>query len=72
LRDIKVAARDASDFCSGLDEAALAGLATANRRTFRALKNVLAEIGEAVTSCRRHSWQGTPTLIGAAGPGCAR
>ena len=48
LEDIRLAAEDAVAFCGGLDEAAFAALPTSDRRTFRALKNVLAEIGEAV------------------------
>jgi uncharacterized protein with HEPN domain len=48
LEDIQTAARDAIDFCAGLDEAAFAVLSSADRRTYRALKNALAEIGEAV------------------------
>ncbi len=43
LEDIQAAARDAIDFCDDLDEAAFAALPTADRRTDRALKNVLAE-----------------------------
>ena len=48
LEDIRLAAEDAVAFCAGLDEAAFEALPTSDRRTFRALKNVLAEIGEAV------------------------
>lgn len=48
LEDIRLAAEDAVEFCAGLDEAAFAALPMSDRRTFRALKNVLAEIGEAV------------------------
>lgn len=48
LQDIRAAAEDAIAFASGLDEAAFAALAERDRRTFRALKNALAEIGEAV------------------------
>ena len=47
LEDIRSAAADAVAFCAGLDEAAFVALPTSDRRTFRALKNVLAEIGEA-------------------------
>lgn len=35
-------------FAGGLDAAAFAALAITDRRTYRALKNALAEIGEAV------------------------
>ena len=48
LADIRAAAHDALEFCNGLNEAAFLALPTADRRTYRALKNVLAEIGEAV------------------------
>ncbi len=39
---------DALAFAGGLDEAAFTALPTADRRTYRALKNALAEIGEVV------------------------
>lgn len=48
LEDIRAAAQDAIEFCGDLNEAAFVALPTADRRTYRALKNVLAEIGEAV------------------------
>ncbi len=48
LEDIRLAAIDALDFAAGFDEAAFAALPTADRRTYRALMNVLTEIGEAV------------------------
>ena len=48
LDDIRVAAEDAMAFCVGLDAAAFAALPVADRRTYRALKNVLMEVGEAV------------------------
>lgn len=48
LQDIRAAAEDALAFADGLDAAAFAALPVADRRTFRALKNTLAEIGEAV------------------------
>jgi uncharacterized protein with HEPN domain len=48
LEDIHAAAEDALAFAGGLDEAAFAALPAADRRTYRALKNTLAEIGEAV------------------------
>ncbi len=48
LKDIRSAAEDALAFAGGLDEAAFAALPVADRRTYRALKNALAEIGEAV------------------------
>lgn len=48
LEDIRLAAEDAIAFCAGLDDKAFSALPVSDRRTFRALKNVLAEIGEAV------------------------
>lgn len=47
LQDIRAAAEDALAFAAGLDAAAFALLPVADRRTYRALKNALAEIGEA-------------------------
>lgn len=48
LEDIRAAAEDALAFAGGLDEAEFAALPVADRRTYRALKNALTEIGEAV------------------------
>lgn len=48
LQDIQTAAQDATDFAGGLDAAGFASLPDMDRRTYRALKNALAEIGEAV------------------------
>jgi uncharacterized protein with HEPN domain len=48
LEDIRAAAANALAFAAGLDEAAFAALPASDRRTWRALKNALAEIGEAV------------------------
>jgi len=48
LDDISAAAHDAAAFAEGLDEAAFEALPSADTRTYRALKNALAEIGEAV------------------------
>jgi uncharacterized protein with HEPN domain len=48
LQDIRAAAEDALAFTGGLDDAAFAALPVADRRTYRALKNAIAEIGEAV------------------------
>ena len=48
LLDIRAAAEDALAFVAELDEVALAALPTSDRRTWRALKNALSEIGEAV------------------------
>ena len=47
LEDIRLAAEDALAFCADLDAAAFAALPVADRRTYRALKNVLTEVGEA-------------------------
>lgn len=48
LEDIRAAAADVIAFVAGMDEAAFAALPGADRRTWRALKNALSEIGEAV------------------------
>jgi uncharacterized protein with HEPN domain len=48
LEDIRAAAEDALAFTNGLDAAAFMSLPTADRRTYRALKNALTEIGAAV------------------------
>ena len=48
LTDILDAASDAQSFISDLDQAAFAGLQSTDRRTYRALKNTITEIGEAV------------------------
>lgn len=42
------AAEDALAFSQGMDEAAFAVLPATDRRTYRALKNAIAEIGEAI------------------------
>ena len=47
LADIRAAAADILAFVEGLDEAAFAPLPETDRRTYRAIKNALAEIGEA-------------------------
>jgi uncharacterized protein with HEPN domain len=48
LEDIRAAAEDALSFSAGLDAAAFVVLPETDRRTHRALKNALTEIGEAV------------------------
>jgi uncharacterized protein with HEPN domain len=48
LDDISAAAHDAAAFAEGMDEPAFEALPSADPRTYRALKNALAEIGEAV------------------------
>jgi uncharacterized protein with HEPN domain len=48
LADIRTAALDIMSFVGGFDEAAFATLPTSDRRTFRAIKNALVEIGEAI------------------------
>ncbi len=48
LEDIRAAAEDAEAFTRDLDTAAFMALPTTDRRTYRALKNALTEIGEAV------------------------
>ncbi len=50
LEDIRAAAQDALVFAGGLDEAAFSALPVMDRRTYRALKNALSEIGEAVNT----------------------
>lgn len=45
---MRTAADDALAFTAGLDETAIAVLPDTDRRTFRALKDALAEIGERV------------------------
>jgi uncharacterized protein with HEPN domain len=48
LEEVRAAAEDVLAFTAGLDEAGLLALPDADRRTFRALKNALVEIGERV------------------------
>jgi uncharacterized protein with HEPN domain len=48
LTDIRTAAGDIQSFVAGLDEAAFGALPETDRRTYRAIKNALAEIGEAI------------------------
>lgn len=48
LEEIRAAAEDLAAFSAGLDEVGFAALPGTDRRTFRALKNALIEIGEAV------------------------
>jgi uncharacterized protein with HEPN domain len=48
LADIRAATADILSFVQGLDEAAFAALPDTDRRTYRAIKNALAEIGEAI------------------------
>ena len=48
LADILAAADDALSFAAGYDAARFSTLPDTDRRTFRALKNALSEIGEAV------------------------
>lgn len=48
LADIRAAATDVLAFVEGLDEAAFATLPETDRRTYRAIKNALVEIGEAI------------------------
>jgi uncharacterized protein with HEPN domain len=48
LGDIRVAATDILGFVAGLDEATFAALPATDRRTYRAIKNALVEIGEAI------------------------
>ena len=48
LEEVRVAAEDILAFTAGLDAAAFAALPDADRRTFRAIKDALIEIGEVV------------------------
>lgn len=48
LEELRAAASDAIAFTADLDATGFATLAETDRRTWRALKNALAEIGEAV------------------------
>ena len=48
LTDIQIAASDILGFVDGLDEDAFVALPQRDRRTYRAIKNALAEIGEAI------------------------
>lgn len=48
LTDIRTAAADIRNFVAGLDEGAFGALPETDRRTYRAIKNALAEIGEAI------------------------
>lgn len=48
LGDIRLAAADIIAFVRGLDEAAFLALPETDRKTYRAIKNGLAEIGEAI------------------------
>ena len=48
LEDIRAAAADVIAFVAGMDEAAFTTLPSSDRRPWRALKNALAAIGEAV------------------------
>ena len=48
LTDIRAAAADILSFVEGLDEPAFAALPETDRRTYRAIKNALVEIGEAI------------------------
>ena len=48
LADIRAAAADILAFLQGRDESAFAALPETDRRTYRAIKNALAEIGEAI------------------------
>lgn len=48
LESIRAVAGDALAFAAGLDDAGVSALPQTDRRTFRALKNALAEIGELV------------------------
>jgi uncharacterized protein with HEPN domain len=62
LRDIFEAAQDAMAFIEGLDSAAFERLAEEDRKTYRALKNAVAEIGEAVKRLPREVTNRHPSV----------
>lgn len=70
LRDILDAVRDALAFVDGITQAEFEALPEQNRRTHRAIKNAITEIGEAVKGlpaeiCERHpevDWRGLAGL----------
>ena len=53
LNDIREAARDAADIAATLDDSAFHALPHADRIAWRALKNALSELGEAVKTLPR-------------------
>lgn len=74
LEGVRVAAEDVLAFTAELDEAGFAALPAADRRTFRALKDALIEIGEVVHELpsdlvARHpsvdwrGWAGLPDVV---------
>ncbi len=66
LREIQAACVNVAEYIAELDETAFDTLADTDHRTFRAIKNALTEIGEAIKSlpdelCARHGgidWKG--------------
>lgn len=70
LRDILDAVQDALAFVDGLSQAEFEALPGQHRRTYRAIKNAVTEIGEAVKGlpaelCERHpevDWRGLAGL----------
>jgi uncharacterized protein with HEPN domain len=70
IRDIADAVTDLLGFVAGLSEETFEALPVADRRTFRAVKNAVSEIGEAVKAlspgfCARHpgiDWRGIAGL----------
>ena len=52
LTDIRTAAANIRSFVAGLDKAAFGALPETDRRAYRAIKNALAEIGEAIKQLR--------------------
>ena len=71
LTDIRTAATDIQSFVASLDEAAFGALPETDRRTYRAIKNALAEIGEAIKQLPRRSSPPIGRLIGGASLACA-
>ena len=70
LLDIREAATDLRDIVADMDTDAFHALPHADRLAYRAVKNALAELGEAVKAPPRMSASGTRGWIGKALPDC--
>lgn len=62
LVNIQAAATDILGFVDGLDEAAFVALPQRDRRTYRAIKNAIAEIGEAIKALPSEIPAGHPDI----------
>lgn len=62
LADIERALADLDEFTLGLDAPAFLGLEETDRRTLRAVKDALAEIGEAVKHLPPELWARHPAI----------